>query len=276
VPASPALNDFVTSPLSGIAKDKILHTDLTRRAETVRLAVDSGATSFTLNSLIHLRCSTKDGTQPTTKTDAHEIRWVYTSGEVLEDRERQELFAHTLDSEARNLEASHKADLQRSKATLTQAGSLQAPAALWLVDDAITEVALPPDDLLHHDLTPFKVIPALCRRFRTADWALSVATRMAEGDVREAERQALYRYLTRDPNLPKKVWAALRKVPILRDHRGDWFAPVQLTQSSARKAEYLGPALHFPTQQDEPTRSSAHFGSSPPLLATISSSSPSS
>ena len=260
VPTSPALATFVADSRPGIAEDRVLHAQLVSSSDASRLAVVCGAKRFTLNSLIRLRCSTTDSAALQTKLDTDEANWSYPSPEGLANLGRQDVFASTLDAEARNLRDTHKADLRKAPTTLTEAGSLRAlDTPLWHVDEAITTVDLPAADRLHSDLVRSKVLAGLCRPYTPSKWVMTAAARMAQGDVREPEREALNKYLTGEPQLSAKAWAALRKVPVLRDHRGEWAAPARLTRRTTRNAEILEPALQFPTPGDEANKNLARL-----------------
>ena len=74
---------------------------------------------------------------------------------------------------------------------------------------------------------------------------LEVADRIRAGEVDEANREAFLRYLSGKPKLAKKAWNAVRRSPVLRDHRGDWGIPARMVPRSVAGVQLLEPALQL-------------------------------
>jgi hypothetical protein len=254
VPVSPALAEFTAA---AIAKESRLHSDIAARQDTQVIATAAGAQEFTLNSLIRMHCAGQDDEGLKTKLDKHrESDRVYTHfPDVMRNLEVQQRFAAALDAARAKLTHAHKDDLRTSPTTLTAAGTLASAETLWVIDDALAGV-IPADQVLHPGLTGFKTLAGLCKPFKFSAWATAAAERLDDKTADDdAEREALGRYIRSQPTLSAKAWGALRRAPILRDHRGEWTAPQAMMTRSARGATLLEPALHFPAEADEANKS---------------------
>src|SRR5207253_159367 len=92
-------------------------------------------------------------------------------------------------------------------------------------------------------------IARLCKDFKVQAWARDVGERSALGQASEVEREALFRYLTAPQRkLSQKTWDYLRRLPVLRDHRGEWIAPSVIMLRKASGAAPLEQVLHHPAR----------------------------
>ncbi|MGH9100945.1 MAG: hypothetical protein ACRDV8_12050, partial [Acidimicrobiales bacterium] len=254
VPGERALAEFVAET---IPLEEVLDGRLAEPAGVRALAAECGAKTFTVGSLVRLRCAGADPASLTTKLDlsVEAARLYRDFPAALEDLSVQRRFADALGACRSALRGSHKTDLRRSPTTMTAAGTLAAPSTpLWIVDAALAGIA-PRDQTLHPDLTRYRVLSELCRPFNTSSWAIDVANKIVEGTSSAGEHDALAAYLRGRPLLSEKAWAAVRRSPVLLDRRGDSVAPADMVSSSARGASLLAPALHLPLPADEANES---------------------
>ncbi|HVA73052.1 MAG TPA: DUF3883 domain-containing protein [Acidimicrobiales bacterium] len=250
VPAAPALSEFVAQT---IPSEEVLDRRLAERADVRALAAECGAKTFTVGSLIRLRCAGADPAGLATRLDAAgEAARAYPDfPAALADLSVQRRFAAAFDACRTELKDSHKSDLRRSPTTMTAAGTLAAPSApLWTVDEALAGIA-PRAQTLHPELAHYRVLTEMCRPFNTSSWAIDVANKIFQGTAAPGERDALAAYLRGRPSLSEKAWAAVRRSPVLVDRHGEAVAPADMVSSSARGAALLAPALHLPLPTDE-------------------------
>ncbi len=253
VPGTPALADFVaqTIPAGEVLESRIAdHPDLSA------LAVECGAKTFTVGSLIRLRCAGASSVGLATRLGLAEAARFYRDFPgALSNLSLQRKFAAALDASRTELNDSNKSDLRRSPTTMTAAGTLAAPnAPLWTVDEALAGIA-PQEQTLHPELAQYRVLTKMCRAFNTSSWAIDAAKKIAEGTAAAGERDALAAYLRGRPLLSEKAWAAVRHSPVLLDRHGESVAPADMVSSSARGAALLASALHLPLLADEANES---------------------
>lgn len=243
----------VRPEFDGILSDKYsldLRLAHDRRVRTV--AEHLGIPLFTANSLVRLRCAGKDQSALATKIRPNgEANYHYPSfPNPLRDAQRQVRLSCALDAAAPDLTTANRQDLCSTPTTLTAENTLAPASTLWTVDPHLGDACpVPPAQRLHPDLLQFRIVANLCQDFNVQDWARGVAERSACGQATDAEREALYRYLTSpDRKLSQKTWNYLRRFPILRDHREEWVAPAVSTLPKARGAALLEAALHYPSE----------------------------
>jgi hypothetical protein len=253
VPGAAALADFVAQT---IPAEEVLDRRLVERADAWALAVECGAKTFTVGSLVRLRCSGADAGGLTTRLDPAEAARAYPDfPSALADLSLQRRFATALDACRAQLKDSHKSDLRRSPTTMTAAGTLAAPSApLWTVDEALAGIA-PRAQTLHPELARYRVLAEMCRTFNTSAWVIDTANKIVKGTAAPGERDAMAAYLRGRPSLSEKAWAAVRRSPVLVDRRGEPVAPADMVSSSARGAALLAPALHLALPADEANES---------------------
>jgi hypothetical protein len=246
----------VTSPLSAFTTSTLHATDLldasiAARPDTRAMALALGGKAFTAGSLVRLRCGGESAPNLATRLSEEEVSLYFPAFPgALQDLEMQQRFSAALDASRADLSDENRKDLRSSATTMTGAGTLSSPDALWVVDEALTAV-LPAERTLHPGLAGSRVLAGLCKRFNFSGWAIETASRITDGTASEQDREALARYLRGRPVLSQKAWAALRRSPVLPDHRGDWTTPADMVSRSAGGASLLEPALHFPARADE-------------------------
>jgi hypothetical protein len=257
VPVSPALAELTAST---IAAQRLLHADIAARPDTRAIAIAAGAKEFTVSSMVRLRCAGENAQNlATTLDETAEASYFFKNfPDALRDPAVQQRFAAALDAYRAELTDAHKKDLRASPTTITAAATLASPATLWVIDQALAGV-LPADQVLHPGLANSRILAELCMRFNFSAWVIKTAGRLADGTASDAERDALGRYIRGQPTLSEKAWAALRRSPVLQDHRGAWTAPQAMVSRSARGAALLEPALHFPARADAANESLARL-----------------
>lgn len=253
VPGTTAIADFVVQTFPA---QEVLDRRIADRPDVRGLAVECGAKTFTVGSLVRLRSAGADPAGLATRLDPVEAARAYQDFPgALADLSLQRRFAAALDSCRAELKDSHKTDLRRSPTTMTAAGTLAAPSApLWAVDELLAGIA-PKEQTLHPELARYRVLTETCRAFNTSSWAIDVANKIAQGTAPAGERDALAGYLRGRPSLSEKAWAAVRRSPVLVDRNGEAVAPADMVSSSARGAALLAPALHLPMPADEANES---------------------
>jgi hypothetical protein len=252
VPASPVLSAFTVSTLRPAG---LLHADLAVRADMRAMAVALGAKGFTAGSLVRLRCAGASAQNLTTSLGDMEASRYFTEFPAdLQDLAIQQRFAIALDGCRLELSDENRKDLRTSATTMTRAETLSSPGALWVAGEALA-TAVPAEQTLHPGLAGSRVLAGLCRRFNFSGWAADTANRITDGTASRQERDALALYIRGRPALSQKAWAALRRSPVIPDHRGEWTAPADMVSRSASGAALLEPALHLPARADEANES---------------------
>lgn len=235
-----------------IGKDRLL-AEAVATPEVEAMAMEAGAKEFTLSSAVRLRCVGNDGSSLKTALSSHEANLHYTDfPNALIDADLQRRFGEAFDAQKRHLSPSHRQDLKFTATTLTEAGTLAAPAApLWVLDEDLYGTApVAQDERLHRSLASCAVISRLCEPFDTTRWALEVADRADDGVAAERDLESLFRYLLKRPKAVKaKAWSSLRGAPIWRDHRGEWAPADQMVDYRTPKAGRLEPILRFPGKE---------------------------
>jgi hypothetical protein len=218
----------------------------------VEMARRAGAEDFTISSAIRLRCAGENASHLATNLGDDADLYYTHFPDWLANVERQERFASAFDVHRRQLTSANRSDLSEAPTTLTAGGTLAAPSdPLWVVDDAVAAVSpVAATRRLHPRLAEYKAISRECQPFDTSAWASDVAAQAANETVAEEDREALYRYLLRSPDaISRAAWPALRRAPIVRDHRGEWVAPREMIQRRTGGAGRVEAALHFPSRE---------------------------
>jgi hypothetical protein len=252
-----ATADEITVPaeedLDGFFSDKsYLDKRLASVAEIKTMVGEYGAKTFTVNSLIRLRCFGVTASGMHTKLGGKEANHYYAEfPHILKDEELQAQFARALDHHSRKLSKENLIDLNSSPTTLAADNSLQSPSSpLWVVDATIAGVCpVLSGQRLHPSLLTSKTITKLCRKFDVPAWARNTAKKIQDGGAIEEEQEALYGYiLSVHGNLGRTTKALLRKLPVLRGHKGEWVPPCQITTRRTGMAKRLEAVLHFPSR----------------------------
>jgi hypothetical protein len=228
-----------------LGPEQYLHDRLCTDAHARQLAVDCGASTFTMNSVIRLRCVAEDRSDLETSLTKGEANYHYTAfPSELQNSEVQSKFARVFD--AQQLSRSNRLDLRNSPTTLAADGGLQSPTTLWIVPPELLGVArIPQSYVLHPKLVVTKTLPQLCKTFSIAVWVRHTAQQLQTAD--EPTRLALYRQiLSHWRSFSDRTITLLRGLPVLRDHEGMWQKPADLTIRSAPFAALFTGVLHFP------------------------------
>lgn len=245
VPDAPALD--------GILEDKrYLDAKLARDDEVLRLAKSAGAKSFTLSSLVRLRCVGSDASGLKTELKKHEASFFYEDYETaLGDIQFQIKIAKALTPFSRRLSKANRIDLRDTASTLNAKNQLRPAKDLLIVGEDIWKVCHEPEEnRLHRALAPFKVISTYSDEFDEEQWLADAAQRSRSAVENDREREALYRRLLAWTGpLPQKVYRALRDAPVLRNQRGEWVAPSAMVSLKKPVSDLLDPFVDAPAKQ---------------------------
>jgi hypothetical protein len=218
----------------------------------VEMARSAGAKDFTVSSAIRLRCAGENASHLATNLGGDAALYYTHFPDSLASVERQDRFARAFEVHRRQLTPANRSDLSEAPTTLTAGGTLAAPSdPLWVVDDAVAAASpVAATQRLHPVLAQYRAVSRECQPFDTSAWARDVAAQAAKETVAEGDREALYRYLLRSPEaISRAAWPALRRAPIVRDHRGEWVSPRKIIQRRTAGAGRVEAALHFPSRE---------------------------
>jgi hypothetical protein len=250
---------FAKAGALAIATDPLLEAHLPPRQQLdpalqadealPRLAIAAGAKQFTLNSLVRRRCAGEDASALETELGEDEADLPFDDYETaMTSVETQASIATTLSRLRVRLSAANKRDLKESPSTLTRSLELAPAGDLVSVDPAIASCPQPDDEQLHPALFDKRAISRHCKPFDEDDWIQSVCERAGAGDVDEAQRRAVEkRVLEGDGKLGRLVLAAVKRSPVIRDHRGDWTAPADMRALKGRSNSFFLGALSAPS-----------------------------
>jgi len=245
VPIDPVLDGFLED-------DKYLDPRIASVEKLRNNLVEFGALRFGLNSLVRLRSAGSDEKALATKVATSEANYHFTNYQTaLSEPNQQVRMAAALTKLSRQLSNQNRKDLKETRSTLAADGSLQRAADLLLVNRAIWDVCpVPLSRRLDRKLLDFKAIANLCDPFQVGDWVRQVAERARLGTILEEEHQALYQYLLDSgASLPRVALAAVRKSPVVRDHRGAWVAPIALVSERAPHFAAVEPVVSAPSPE---------------------------
>jgi hypothetical protein len=235
-----------------LSESRYLHPALTSDGAVRELAAASGAAHFTLSSLVRLRCAGKDTKALQTKLKDGEANFHFESYDTaMKDLGRQVKMAASLSGMARQLTKANKADLSATTSTLSAIGELLPATELITVDPHIWAACPEPlANRLHPDLVPYKVIAGMGRPFDEEAWLIDAAGRAGLASDEDAERAALYAKLLADgASLSRRAISALRKTPVVRNHRGEWTAPIHMVLLRGNLAHFMAPAVDLPSRE---------------------------
>ena len=245
IPDRRELDDF-------FSEDSYLDTRLANDLHTVGMAKEHGAKRFTNNSLVRLRCTGLDAYQVATRPSMDEANYRYTDcPKTIASVDWQTRCARAFESDSAGLSKANRADIADSPSTLTAAGTLRPLSNLWFVEPPLAEVCpLPLELRLHPELVASRIYRQLIGKgkcYEPITWLEDVTRKAEQGTLDDAERIAAYRYLiSPQRQVKQKALAQLRDTPLLRDHRGAWVAPREITLPTAPGATQLEPVLHLP------------------------------
>ncbi len=242
-----------TPVLEGLLSDSQYPDPALLSDEDVKtLVLKSGAKRFTAASLVRLRCAGAVGKHLETKLGADEADYHFTTYEAsLSKSDLQVKMAATLTALARHLSKANRADLRASPSTLTATGQLRPATTLVRVESGIWDVCPEPlGNRLHPDLVGHRAISGLCQEFNEQDWVLSAASRAREGRIDDAEREAIYAKLLADgAQMGRRILAALRESPVVRNQRGEWTAPSKMVMLKGAQAKLMAPVVDAPSTE---------------------------
>lgn len=231
-----------------LRNDRYLDDRFSEISDIQDMVFKCGARSFTVNSLVRLRCFGRDRSAMTTKLEPSEADIAYIP-DTIQKEWLQVKFGVALDSNRRKLSKQNRHDLSHSATTLTEEGGLQAPVRpLWTVDPTVEQVCpVPKSQRLHHSLMFSKTLQGLCKEFDVVEWARHTAERISQGDFDGEDRAALYRYiLSVHGRFKSRTRAVVRRAPVLKNHRDEWVAPCKIMAKRTAIGRQLEPVLDFP------------------------------
>jgi len=156
----------------------------------------------------------------------------------------------TLTLMQRRLSQENKKDLRQTASTLTKSLELKAAENLVRVDPTIVSCPLPDAEQLHPRLFDKRAISSYCTPFDEDTWIRSVCERAVAGDVDETQRQSVERrVLVSYRELGRLVLAAVKRSPVVRDHRGTWTAPAAMRSLKGRSNNFFLRALSAPSEE---------------------------
>lgn len=215
----------------------------------VTLATGSGAKRFTLNSLVRRRCAADDASDLETQLGEDEADLPFDNYEsAMTSVATQASIAATLTRMRQRLTPANRQDLKGTASTLTKSLELKPAASLVRVDPAIESCPQPDGEQLHPALFDKRAISSLCTPFEEDVWIRSICERALAGNVDEAQRRAVEaRILESEGKLGRLVLAAVKRSPVLRDHRGQWTAPADMRALKGRSSSFFLNALSAPS-----------------------------
>jgi hypothetical protein len=244
LPAHPALEDLLSS-------ERFLDAQLAGDEDIRELAADSGAKTFSLSSLVRLRCAGADPKFLQTKVgedaDFHYVKY----DDSLTSAPLQAQFGEALSTLSRKLTKEHKADIRDTSSTLTATDELRPASELIIVDpDLWKSCPEPEENRLHPALVQYRAISGHCTEFDEDQWLIDAAHRAAGAADDDPERMTLYRkLLTRDAPLSRAAFSALRSNPVTKNQRGEWVAPADMVNLKKPLARLLDPAIDSPSKE---------------------------
>ncbi len=232
-----------------LSASRYLRADLAAAPELRDFVRQCGAKPFTRNSMIRLRCAAKDASGLATKVPEEDADLHFSDySAALSDLHRQRTMANAIAAVGRRLSNENRRDLRFTKSTLAADGSLQAADTLVVVEDDIWDVCQAPlATRLHRSLNGEKALTDLCTPFDLYIWVRAAAERARNGTIEDDERQKLYKHLLSDDlAFNRSIIAAVRPSPVLRDHRGEWIAPIDMVLLPSAQAQLLSRTIHAP------------------------------
>ena len=244
------LNVTGNHDLSGfLSEGRYLHDALGAHSGAREVALASGVKTFTLNSLVRLRCAGENTDHLGTEVRDGESNYHYVHfPEHWLDLDEQIRCVNALNANRKRLTPQNRNDLKLAPTTLTATGELAQSGELYRVPIEIAEVCpVPPSQRLHPQLSHTVVIGKPWTSRALTNWIGDVCERAVLGKATEQEREALYRYvLSIDGRLPATAKKAVANAPVLLDSSSGWVKPKKITRRNVPGARTFGPALHFP------------------------------
>lgn len=249
--AANTLNVASNPDLDGfLSESAYLHDALNVHTGAREVALESGVKTFTLDSLVRLRCAGEDSHHLATKIRERESNYCYVAFPTRwRNLDKQIRCANALNANRKRLTPKNRNDLEVAPTTLTAtAGKLDQSRELYRVPAEIADVCpVPPSQRLHPRLSHSVVLGKPWTLRALSIWVGEICNKAVIGEATEQEREALYRYvLSIDGRLPPTAKKAVMHAPVLRDRSNSWVEPKKITRRNAPGARTLRPALHFP------------------------------
>lgn len=244
LPEYPALRQFV-------GDDALLDPRLGDDAALRAFAAARGARTFSIASLVRLRCAADNANTIATKLE-HDADLYYPEyAATMGEPGMQALQAAALSELSRHLSNPNRDDLRDSPSTLTASGELRAARELLIVTaDLWAECPEPVSNRLHSDLVAHKAIARYCEPYDEDQWLIAAAGRAANASDDDPERALLYRLLLkREAPLSRRAAAALRGAPVLCNQRGAWVAPAEMVMLPGALGRLLQPYVDAPARE---------------------------
>ncbi len=244
------LNVALNHNLDGFLEEgKYLHDAFGDHSGAIEVALASGVKTFTLNSLVRLRCAGKDRGHLDTEItdDDSDYHYVHFPENWLKIEE-QVRCVNALNANRMQLTRQNRHDLKLVPTTLTATGELAPSGELYRVPVEIADVCpVPPSQRLHPRLSHSAVLGKPWTPRALTNWIRDVCDRTVSGESTEQEREALYRYvLSIDGRLQPTAKKAVVNAPVLLDSSNGWVEPKKITRRNVPGVRTFGPALHFP------------------------------
>lgn len=230
---------------------RYLNPALAKDNSVCELAARCGAKRFSLSSLVRLRCAGRESAGLETKVGDDANFYFENYGAALSGIDMQKRQAVALSAYERRLTKQHRIDLGNTPSTLSASGTLRVANQLMIVDpDLWIDCPEPEANRLHPELIPYKPISSHCRTFDEEQWMIDATGRAATAASDDRERETLYRkLLTRDTPISRRVLAALRNNPVVRNQHGQWVSPAAMVHLKKTLSRLLDPAIDAPSNE---------------------------
>lgn len=226
-----------------------LHPTLGLSPWVAALARASGSKTFTLNSLVRLRCAGENRSALETKPLQGEADYHFTTFDArLKDVGVQSSTASALDRLRVRLSNPNRKDIAETQSTLAADGSLAKARRLVAVPEEMWDACpVPLPDRLHPALRDYLVISRQCIPFNLSTWIRDTAERARNEIATEAERTALYAHLTgKETKLSAALLAFIRQSPVFQDAEGAWATAAEMAWLPTRDRDLFNPVLRSP------------------------------
>lgn len=215
------------------------------------LLAASGAKTFSLSSLVRLRCAGDDSDELETDVgDDTDFSYEHYESSLTDVGEQVKIAA-ALSSLSRKLTKQHKSDIRGTSSTLSATGELRPASELMVVEaDLWRSCPEPEANRLHPALVQYRAVSSHCRKFDEDQWLIDAAYRAAAAPDEDPERLTLYnKLLTRDSPLSRACFSALRSNPVVKNQRGEWVAPADMVHLKKSLARLLDAAIDAPAKE---------------------------
>ena len=186
VSAHPSLDKY-------LSRESYLDDGFAAHLDAIDMVLKYGAKTFSLNSLVRLRCAPEDSSQLETNTDDDADYYYSDYGEELRGEDLQIRFAEALGHHSKRLSNQNRRDLKITTSTLAADCSLQAAGELIRVEPSMWNACpVAASQRLHPKLFNHKAIARLCQPFDVNTWIQGLADQAAKGEISGDDQEALY------------------------------------------------------------------------------------